>query len=101
MRHILLLVCHICCNFFSQNSYRFNVFHGNLKLINDHNSEAELGLHTYVLGINQFADLTNDEWRQKLGLSVQNEKSDMPRENTIKVNRPDSIDWRDEVSVVK
>ena len=62
------------------------MFHGNLKLINDHNSEAELGLHTYTLGINQFADLTNDEWRQKLGLGVKNENTDRPRENSNKIN---------------
>ena len=77
------------------------MFHGNLKLINDHNSEAELGLHTYTLGINQFADLTNAEWRQKLGLGVKNKNTDRPRENSNKINRPDSIDWRDEVGVVK
>jgi hypothetical protein len=77
------------------------VFYGNLKLINGHNSEAELGLHTYTLGINQFADMTNDEWRQYLGLGVINDNTDMPPKNTIKVNRPNSIDWRDEVSVAQ
>ena len=99
MRFMVLLKCYIRYKLFSKDSYRFNVFHGNVKLINDHNSEAALGLHTYTLGITRFADLTNDEWRQQLGFGVLNDNIDMPRKNSIKSNRPDWIDWRDKVSV--
>ena len=75
------------------------MYNGNLKLINDHNSDAELGLHAYTLGVNQFADWTNDEWRQKLYMGAQVPRTDTRNEKNTKDNIPDSIDWRDEVSV--
>ena len=75
------------------------MYNGNLKLINDHNSDAELGLHTYTLGVNQFADWTNDEWRQKLYMGAQMPRTDTRNEKNTNDNIPDSIDWRDEVSI--
>ena len=36
---------------------RFGVFRENIALINRHNLEADSGLHSYTLKINQFADL--------------------------------------------
>jgi KDEL-tailed cysteine endopeptidase len=45
---------------------KYKVFKGNLKLIKEENSK-NLG---YQLGINQFSDLTNDEYRQTLNLNI-------------------------------
>ena len=39
-----------------------HVFEANLRLIRSHNAEADRGLHTYRLGVNQFSDLTQAEW---------------------------------------
>ncbi|XP_071956332.1 digestive cysteine proteinase 2-like isoform X2 [Antedon mediterranea] len=42
--------------------YRRSVFEDNQKFIQKHNAEFEKGLHTYTVGINKFADLTDDEF---------------------------------------
>ncbi len=44
---------------FIKMNYLFSitVFKDNVAMINRHNLEAELGLHTYTLKINQFADM--------------------------------------------
>lgn len=69
-----------------------------MELITKHNLEAAAGLHTYTLGVNQFADLTNEEWRNKF-LLIPNVKSMGTFEEKIgRSNRPDSIDWRDKVT---
>lgn len=40
------------------------VFASNYEVIIKHNMEADMGLHTYRLGVNNFADLTNKEFRR-------------------------------------
>ena len=42
------------------------VWENNLKIVQDHNLEADLGLHTYTLGMNKYADLTNTEFVKML-----------------------------------
>jgi hypothetical protein len=37
-----------------------NVFKNNVAMINQHNLEADLGLHSYTLEINKFADMVHD-----------------------------------------
>jgi len=52
---------------------RFAVFQSNLQLVLKHNQEYEQGLHTYYLGMNALADLTNAEYRAMyLGYSRKN-----------------------------
>lgn len=73
--------------------YRFMVFQQNLKLINEHNSSQD----DYVLGVNQFADLTWDEIKSRyLGLA--------PFDDTVcdaDIRQPNQngdirkIDWKD------
>lgn len=43
---------------------RFNIFKSNVEWINAHNLEEG---HTYEVGINQFSDWTNEEYRRLLG----------------------------------
>jgi C1A family cysteine protease len=45
---------------------KYKVFKDNLKFIKDENSKG----HEYQLGLNQFSDLTNDEYRKTLNLNI-------------------------------
>ncbi|KAJ8770733.1 hypothetical protein K2173_021380 [Erythroxylum novogranatense] len=80
------------------NDERFEIFKNNLKFIDDHNSKNS----TYKLGLNRFADLTNEEYRSTfLGTRTDAKrrvmKSKIPR-NRYVVNAGDklpvSVDWR-------
>jgi len=76
-----------------EHDARKNIFANNLKFIEKHNAEHALGLHTYTVGINQFADLTNEEFVQQFtGFKAMD---DLPESAVETVgDRADSIDWR-------
>nr|GMC60684.1 cysteine proteinase COT44-like [Ipomoea batatas] len=78
---------------------RFEIFKDNLKFIDEHNSMEN---RTYKVGLNKFADLTNDEYRSRfLGT-----RSDAKRRYVKSRNAsqrygfrasemlPESVDWR-------
>ncbi len=44
-----------------QESVKRMIWEANLKKIQQHNLRADLGHHTYTLGMNQFGDMTNQE----------------------------------------
>merc|ERR1712018_608894 len=46
-----------------EDIYRQEVFEENVDYINQHNQEAEQGLHTFTLGLNEYADLSAKEWK--------------------------------------
>ncbi|KAI4389528.1 hypothetical protein MLD38_001744 [Melastoma candidum] len=82
---------------------RFEIFKDNLRFIDEHNSMAR----SYRLGLNRFADLTNEEYRarylggrmntrQRLGKAASERYA--PRTGDA---LPDSIDWRKEGAVAK
>ena len=82
-----------------EESHRFLVFLDNWKLINDHNIAGE---HSYTMRLNQFGDLTGDEFRVYIhGHSDSCLKKRTVQERvkmvevTPEVNAPDSIDWTD------
>ncbi|KAI6656663.1 Cathepsin L [Oopsacas minuta] len=54
------------------------IFEDNLQYIEDHNNEG----HSYTLGINQFADMTNLEYRQMM----------LGYDNEARISRPESTD---------
>ncbi|MED6256841.1 hypothetical protein ATANTOWER_028974 [Ataeniobius toweri] len=67
-------------------------------MINDHNLEASLGLHTYELAMNHLGDLTTEEITSSfVGTIVPSELERVPYE-FLKINKslPASLDWRDE-----
>ncbi|KAK3578865.1 hypothetical protein CHS0354_010225 [Potamilus streckersoni] len=77
---------------------RYTIFVSNLKLIEEHNARYVMGEESYYVGINQFADMTEKEFSEMLGLAVQNDtevnaecSSYLPAENVVV---PDAIDWR-------
>jgi len=72
------------------------IFEENYKFIERHNSEADNGMHSYRLGVNQFADMTNAEYNQKMnGFRPQLAKK------SLNIYRPDgkpvaeTVDWRE------
>nr|KYP48321.1 Cysteine proteinase RD21a [Cajanus cajan] len=91
-------------NALGEKEKRFQVFKDNLRFIDLHNSANR----TYRLGLNRFADLTNQEYRARyLGVKID------PNRRMLKgrtpSNRyaprvgdklPDSVDWRKEGAVV-
>ncbi|XP_074560184.1 zingipain-2-like [Curcuma longa] len=87
------------------DEYRFEVFKENLRLVEEHNAAADRGEQSYRLGMNRFADLTNEEYRARfLGnfsrLTSTSRKISsryLPREGD---DLPDSIDWREKGAVV-
>jgi len=75
---------------------RQEIYQSNLNVIQQHNMEADMGVHSFYLGVNVFADWTNEEFRAMMNgykgskgsaplkfLSVNNEK-----------DLPESVDWR-------
>jgi len=46
--------------------YRYGVFKSNVETIEKHNTEYSMGMHTYSLGVNVFADWTVEEFRRHM-----------------------------------
>lgn len=90
-------------NGLGEKDKRFEIFSDNLRFIDERNAENR----TYKLGLNRFADLTNEEFRAKyLGAKIDHKR----RVAKTKSNRyaprvgdklPDSVDWREEGAVVQ
>lgn len=76
------------------------IFHENLNRINAHNIEADLGKHTYWLGINEYADWSNQEFRAFMNgfRKSQNYTSTgstfLPPQNMDSL--PTEVDWREQ-----
>jgi len=81
----------------SEHDLRRAVFAENLKLINQHNAEHALGLHTYRLGINKFADMTNEEFVMQFnGYVAPSNLPEAEAEEDIDISSlPKSVDWRE------
>merc|ERR1712018_870080 len=73
-----------------ENAHRMKAFADNLEKIAKHNKEAAEGKHTYTLGVNKFADLTEQEWRDTLTLNVVKEDKPVHYMKSKKVDIPDS-----------
>ncbi|KAL0895152.1 hypothetical protein ABMA27_013603 [Loxostege sticticalis] len=84
----------------AEKQARFEIFKNNLKDINKKNQSSQ----SAVFGINQFADLTQEEFSQKYTLrSFGNIKSEAKCSyavyNGTRVGAPESFDWRDQNKV--
>ncbi|GMI78753.1 xylem cysteine peptidase 1 [Hibiscus trionum] len=84
-----------------QKLLRFEVFVDNLKHIDERNKE----ISSYWLGLNEFADLTHDEFKNKyLGLKPEVFKNrQSPADFTYRdvVDLPKSVDWRKKGAVTQ
>ncbi|KAL0366212.1 UNVERIFIED_CONTAM: Cysteine proteinase RD21A [Sesamum radiatum] len=84
-------------NALGEKERRFEIFKDNLRYIDEQNALAD---RTYKLGLNRFADLTNDEYRKTfLGARrdgkrrLTSTKSDRYAPK-VGESLPDSVDWR-------
>jgi C1A family cysteine protease len=75
---------------------RFNTFKTNLALIEEHNS----GSAGWKMGVNQFADMTQEEFRGYLGLRPR-DNSYIRSKNTAPLTKavPNDIDWQQKGAV--
>uniref|UniRef100_A0A8C6SCW4 Cathepsin S n=1 Tax=Neogobius melanostomus TaxID=47308 RepID=A0A8C6SCW4_9GOBI len=74
---------------------RRRIWENNLDMINVHNLESSLGLHSFELGMNHYGDLTMKEIRRNLtGLKVPSDLERGPINLSVNVSLPFSVDWR-------
>jgi cathepsin L len=84
----------------AEESVRRAIWESNLKIVESHNLEADLGVHTFWLGMNAYADMTNEEFVR--AMNGYNASARGPRNqdrHTFRFNPdlgalPDTVDWR-------
>ncbi|KAJ4835113.1 hypothetical protein Tsubulata_020167, partial [Turnera subulata] len=85
-------------NALGEKEKRFEIFKDNLRFIDEHNSDST---RSYKLGLNQFADLTNEEYRQRY-LGTRMSRNNRVVSSSGKSGRylykegddlPESVDW--------
>merc|ERR1711872_703736 len=85
----------------SEETHRFNIFAENVNKVIAHNAAG----HNYQLGVNQFSDLTEAEFKaQYLGGYKRSPKLDDGAKSVKKINikdLPDSVDWREKGAISK
>ncbi|CAF1339726.1 unnamed protein product [Adineta ricciae] len=83
-------------NSLDEEQRRRNIWEENVQMIQKHNLEADLGVHTFTMKVNQFADLTHEEFiKQMTGLRINSETKPSQKVH-ISSNRklPTTVDWR-------
>jgi len=80
---------------------RRHIWESNLKKVQEHNLQADLGVYTFWLGMNQFADLTNAEFVKRMnGYNATMREQRSQNRHTFRFNPnlsdlPATVDWRD------
>jgi len=82
------------------------IWEKNLEVVRQHNLEADLGMHSYTLGVNEHADWSNEEYRQFMTAYKPSNSSLLSAATFMapsNVQVPDQVDWRKEgyVTAVK
>jgi cathepsin L len=87
-------------------TYRFGIFKKNIELIEKHNTEYSMGMHTYTLGVNPFADWTFAEFKENMLGTRYNASMTRGSASVATFARlpahlkaPESVDWREEGAV--
>ena len=70
---------------------RMRIFEDNLKLIEKSNANPEL---TFKLGLNQFGDMSDEEFRAYLGVSVVPASHGLKEFEAASKSTPDTVDWQ-------
>merc|ERR1712165_17617 len=78
-------------------SERRAVFEANLDTIEAHNVKYEKGLSSYKMGINQFTDMTYEEFSNVVLMEPRDsEHVEVMQSKKVESSAPDAWDWRDE-----
>jgi len=72
----------------------------NLKIVQEHNIQADLGVHTFWLGMNKYADMSIGEFAKMMNgynasLRTDGFQDCQQYARNPRVKLPDSVDWRD------
>ncbi|ETL88266.1 hypothetical protein F441_13149 [Phytophthora nicotianae CJ01A1] len=82
---------------------RFRAFATNLERIQMHNAAYERGEHSFTLGLNELADLTDAEYKQLLSYRASDSKASRASETFVKPDNiedlPATWDWREHNTV--
>ena len=83
-------------------AYRKGVFAANIAKINQHNNEHARVGHTWKMAVNQFADLTHDEFMALQTLKVKDLPKTTQNDTFLRCQMKapslaNEIDWRDKV----
>jgi len=87
-------------NSVEEEATRRSIWEANLAKINKHNLEADMGVHTYTLGMNRFGDMTHEEFKKQMNglkISVDTDKTDFDHHTFMapsNVVLPAAVDWR-------
>ena len=78
---------------------RRSIFADNLRVIEKHNAEHALGLHSYTLGVNKFADMSHEEFLSKFTAPIKKDyRHKLGSYKKVDTSSlPDTVDWRNEV----
>ncbi|XP_036760247.1 procathepsin L-like isoform X1 [Manis pentadactyla] len=72
------------------------VWEKNVKMIDKHNQEYNLGNHSFTMAMNAFGDLTNEELRQVMnGFQKQKYRKEKVFQEHPLAEIPPSVDWRE------
>jgi C1A family cysteine protease len=76
----------------AEKETRRAIFQDNVNFVVEHNARYEQGLETYNVAVNQFSDLTNQEFKKLISNPMQRTREPNP----VYLNNaaPDSVDWR-------
>jgi len=83
----------------AEEHVRRAIWESNLQKVQDHNLQADLGVHSYWLGMNKYADMTISEFVKVMNgynVTMRGERKQHRNEFTYnpKLQVPDTVDWR-------
>jgi len=80
-----------------EESARFYIYIDNLRQIEEHNKEYQAGRQSFELAMNQFGDMTNDEFRARFNgfKRPSTSAAQGPLHQSVHADLPDAVDWRD------
>jgi len=82
-----------------QEDAHYNAYLKNVEFINNHNAEYDEGKHTFWCGVNEWSDMTDEEYEARNGYRLPTEPIQGPVRNGDPATSPDSVDWRTQGAV--